>query len=495
MKPTLFVYITNLEQINALFGLDRQRNIEDMARYFSLFVLVLFSFSRIYAQSPQTYVLKKPGTLKKMMKGNEGATSLSINGVFNENDLKYITSLQNLKVLDIRNASLSPKARLSKLKEDKHFHILILDTLKCPEGYEYNKWQGDNYSNQKFSDGKHCFYSYHRIIYPRYFVVGNNTQVNFYKECPNNDYVGINFFPDVPYTEDKLNLSGTLYLKDAISVDDYFECPITRIVFSKKIKKLKRLAFYGCPNLTDVIFEDDTNVDIEEDAFPKEGMGINRRTALKRIRVPYGQIQKFVSLGFPKDIIIDKTPDIKLEVEVKVPGALAEQLANVDLRLIQSLKIKGILNEDDFRTINEMLSLERLDIKDVFVFVSVEEKKADAADVAFLLGMANEGQYQKDGNRQNYNLRKKVNERVKEAYDKTITCELPRNAFVGNPLLEYLRLPATLTNINMAGIGGSDGYSLSKMNRLKEIVMSKASAEEIPIKRIVNESKVQIKYY
>lgn len=468
-----------------MFGLDRQRNIEDMVRYFSLFVLVLLSFSQICAQSFQTYVLEKPGSLKKMMKGNEGTTNLSISGTFNEKDLKYITSLHNLKVLDIRNARLSPKAQLSKLREDKHNYILILDTLKCPEGFNYRV--RSNYSTQKFTDGMDCFYSYNRIIYPRYFVIGNNIQVNFYKKCPNNDYVGINIFPDVPITKDELNISGTLHLNDAISVDDYFShTDINCIVFSNKIKKIYRHAFYWCHELDEVIFEDDTNVDIEEDAF---------RMGIERIRVPYGQIQKFVSMGFPKDILIDKTPDIKLEVEVKEPGALAEQLVNVDLRLIQSLKIKGILNSDDFRTINEMLSLERLDIKDVFVFVSVEEKQADAAEVAFLLGMANLGQYQKDGNHHNYNLRKKVNERVKEAYDKTVTCELPRNAFVGNPLLEYLRLPATLTIINMAGIGGRDGYSLSKKNRLKEIVMSKASAEKIPIKRIVNESKVQIKYY
>ena len=460
-----------------------------MARLLSLFLLTLASICQSYAQSSNTYVLEKPGTLKKMMKGNEGATNLSIIGVFNENDLKHIKSLQNLKVLDIRNASLSPKAQLSKLREGKQSYILILDTLKCPEGTEFR------YSDQKFSDGKHCFYSYYYIIYPRYFVIGNNVQVNFYKEYPNNDYVGINIFPNVPSTKDKLNITGTLHLKDAISVDDYFDCPITRIVFSRKIKKIRRLAFYGCHKLTDVIFEDDTNVDIEEDAFPREGMGINERTRLRRIRVPYGQIQKFVSMGFPKDILIEKTPDIKIEVEVQTPGTLNEQLHKVDLRLIQALTIKGILNSDDFETINKMISLEKIDLKDAVVFVSIEEKKTDAANVASLLGIANEAQYRKDGNYQNYKMRRRVNEHVEQGYDKTITCELPRNAFIGNPLLECLQLPATLSNINRAGIGGSEGYSLSEKTRLKEIWISKASAEQIPIKRIVNESKVRIKYY
>lgn len=489
----------------ATFGLDWLRNIEDMVRLFSLVVLVLFNISQISAQSPQTYVLEKPGTLKKMMKGNEGATNISISGIFNENDLKYITSLQNLKVLDLRNANLSPKAQLSKLREDKHSYILILDTLKCPKETEFRSYTAEfSSSDQKFSDGKDCFYSYYRIFYPRYFVIGNNIQVNFYKECLNNDYVGINIFPDVPNTEDKLNLTGTLYLKDAISVDWYFReanvDSINCVVFSNKIKKIKKNAFYYFHRLDEVVFEDGTEVQIDERAFPREGMGINERTRLRRVRVPSGQIQKFVSLGFPEDIIIDKTPDIKLEVEVKTPGALAEQLANVDLRLIQSLRIKGILNSDDFKTINKMLSLERLDIKDAFVFVSIDEKKADAADVAFLLGMANEGQYQKDGNYQNYNLRNKVNERVKDSYDKTITCELPKNAFIGNPLLESLQLPATLTNINRAGIGGSEGYTLAGLARLKEIWISKASADKIPIERIVNPtnkyySKVPIKYY
>ena len=76
-------------------------------------------------------------------------------------------------------------------------------------------------------------------------MIGNNIQVNFYKECPNNDYVGINIFPDVPNTEDKLNLTGTLYLKDAISVDWYFReanvGSINCVVFSNKyVIKIKR---------------------------------------------------------------------------------------------------------------------------------------------------------------------------------------------------------------------------------------------------------------
>ena len=466
-----------------------------MARLLSLFLLTLVSICQISAQSSQTYVLEKPGSLKKMMKGNEGTTNLSISGTFNENDLKYITSLHNLKVLDIRNASLSPKAQLSKLREDKHNYILILDTLKCPEGFNYRNF----YSDQKFSDGKDCFYSYYCIIYPRYFVIGDNVQVNFYKECPNNDYVGINIFPHVPNTEDKLNLTGTLYLKDAISVDWYFrEAEVDNIncvVFSNKIKEIKENAFYNFHRLDEVVFEDGTEVQIDKRAFPTEGYGINERTRLRRVRVPHGQIQKFVSLGIPQDIIIDKTPDIKLEVEVKVAGTLAEQLRKADLRLIQALTIKGLLNSDDFETINKMISLKELDLKDAVVFVSVGEKKADAETVASLLGMANEAQYQKDGNYQNYKTRKKVNERVKDAYDKTVTCELPRNAFTGNPLLETLKLPTTLTKINMAGIGGSDGYTLSRMRHLKEVWMSKLSEMKIPIKKILGYSEVQINIY
>jgi len=466
-----------------------------MARLLSLFLLTLVSISQICAQSTHTYVLEKPGILQKLMKGNEGVTNLSISGVFNEKDLKFITSLKNLKVLDIRKANLSPKARLKTLIEGNNKYTIILDTLKCSIRFNYLDFS--NSSNQKLSDGKDCFYSYHRIIYPRYFVVGNDTQVNFYKESPKNDYAGINIFPNKPYTvEDKLKVSGTLYLKDAISVGEYFDSnDITRVVFSKKIRIIDKNAFWWCDNLNEVIFEDDTNVSIDEYAFPKEGHSPYGEIKLKRIRVPYGKIQEFVSMGFPKNILIDKTPDIKLEVEVQTPGSLAEQLGKVDLRLIQALTIKGILNSDDFDTINKMINLEQIDIKNAFVFVSIEEKKADAKIVASLLGMANEGQYQKDGKYQNYETRKKINERVEQGYDKTITCELPRNAFMGNPLLECLRLPATLTNINMAGIGGSNGYSLSKIKYLKEIWISKTSAEKIPMKRIVNESKVQIRFY
>ena len=196
----------------------------------------------------------------------------------------------------------------------------------------------------------------------------------------------------------------------------------------------------------------------------------------------------------PRGIL--KSENVKLVIEVKKAGTLLEQLPEViGLSTIKSLTIKGILNSNDFNTINKMKNLEELDLKDVVVFVPVEEKKADAEAVSSLLGMANEAQYRKDGNYQNYKTRKRVNERVKDAYDKNVTCELPRNAFIGNPQLESLKLPATLSIINRAGIGGSEGYSLSEKKRLKEIWISKASAEKIPIKRIVNESTVQIRYY
>ena len=461
------------------------------------------------AQSTNVYVLEKPGTLKKMMKGNEKLTSLTINGIFNEKDLKYISTLHNLKVLDLSNATLSPNADLRELsgvgvnrggglnilmrgffgvgadrkRKSNDRIMLLLDTLKCPKGHIESE-------ALKFPDWKICFYSYYHIFYPRYVVTGDDICINYFKESPNNDYSGINVFPSIPYSsiKDELKITGTLYLKDAISVGDYFSnTMITRVVFSNKIQKIEPFAFRSCYKLEDVIFEDNTNIDIRVDDFPKDRP--------IRIRVPYGQIQKFVYLGFPESILIDKTPDIKLEVDVKTPGTLAKELDLVDIRLIQALTIKGILNTEDFKIINEMISLERLDLKDAIVFVSVAEKKADAADVAFLLGMANEAQYQKDGNYQNYKLRNEVNKRVEQGYDNTFSCELPRNAFLGNPLIESIKLPATLININRAGIGGSEGFSLSRKDHLKEIWISKASAETVPINRIVDETKVQIRFY
>ncbi len=444
----------------------------------------------VVAQTHKECVLDKPGTLKKSMKGNENVTSLTVSGSFNEKDLLYIYSLSNLKVLDLKNAKISEKTDWAKLLvyRDK----MSLDTLKISAGYNLR----ESRSRLKFPDGKSCFYSYYYIFNPRYLVDNNLVSINYYKEVPNNIYCGINIFPRVPLAKEEIKISGTLYLNDAISVNDYFSnTDITRIVFSKKIRKIEKHAFLWCHKLSDIIFEDSTNVEIDKDVFPTRGIGINERTIIGRIRVPHGQIKKFESMGFPKSILIDKNPDIKLEIEVKTPGSLAKQLDKVDLRLIQSLKISGILNSDDFKTINEMISLEKLDIKDAIVFVSIAQKKADAEAVSSLLGMANEAQFQKDGNYQNYKIRKRVNDRVEQGYDKTITCELPRNAFLGNPLLECLQLPISLTNINRAGIGGSEGYSLSGKSRLKELWISRASAERIPIKRIVDESKVQIRYY
>ena len=200
--------------------------------------------------------------------------------------------------------------------------------------------------------------------------------------------------------------------------------------------------------------------------------------------------------GVELPMSIQRNENVNLVLEVKTPGTLFEQLPEIiGLGAIKSLTIKGILNSEDFSTINKMKNLKELDLSDAVVFVSIEEKKADAENVAFLLGIANEGQYQKDGNYQNYKLRDKLNDRVKDAYDQTVTCELPRNAFIGNPLLETLKLPTTLTKINMAGIGGSDGYTLSRMRHLKEVWMSKLSEMKIPIKKILGYSEVQIYIY
>lgn len=304
------------------------------------------------------------------------------------------------------------------------------------------------------------------------------------------------------YVHDKKFRNVSLSFRNAISLDGeenglcgfFAGSDIKEIIFSPHIKKIGKGAFRDCKYLERVVLHDGClNVDIDPDAFA----GCD---ALKTIKVPDGKAQDYINRGLSADLIVDEespihTQEKSMTIVVQEAGSLAKELGDMDLQLIKSLKIRGFLNTTDFSVINKMTNLEVIDLKDTYTYIPLSEKQKEASLAADLFGMASEAQYQKDGNSTNYNIRKDIGKHLGKIDESSIPCELPRNAFKGNSKLKCLKLPSNLANITRGGIGGSEGYWLSKIWNLEEVWLSESSLKTIPIKLIFNTDIIQIKYY
>ena len=148
-----------------------------------------------------------------------------------------------------------------------------------------------------------------------------------------------------------------------------------------------------------------------------------------------------------------KIPDLALTLEVKKPGDLGRMLKSNQVPQIVKLKIVGTLSFSDMETIGRMISLEELDLSEAVVNETPADKTSDAELAMLQFQLANEGQYQKDGNSEAYKLRAKMADKIEKAIEEekskpsSTICQLPDNAFVNLPFLKKLFLPATLTEI------------------------------------------------
>jgi hypothetical protein len=413
-----------------------------------------------------TVHLEKAGKLKSMIKDASQITRLNVTGEVNTNDVDFMKSLPKLKTLDVSNTTQKWNFDESKLKT-----VTQLDTLYIPTSSSFCSYK--YYVNVDMLFWK---------ISAKYYVANNVLYIREFKSA--NSYPGIGGFP---HNDDKtLNITGTLDLTDAVHVSTYFnKTNIQRVIFSSKLKEIDAYAFLDCDKLVDVVFGESQGIKTEWSSFPK---------TIKRIIIPEGltygrysnNLYDYSDYGA---VILKKIPDLALTLEVKKPGDLGRMLKSNQVPQIVKLKIVGTLSFSDMETIGRMISLEELDLSEAVVNETPADKTSDAELAMLQFQLANEGQYQKDGNSEAYKLRAKMADKIEKAIEEekskpgSTICRLPDKAFVKLPFLKKLYLPATLKEIQSPKI--------TESTFLEEIWCSMKTAGHLRLQA----SGVTIKYY
>ena len=413
-----------------------------------------------------TVHLEKAGKLKSMIKDASQITRLNVTGEVNTNDVDFMKSLPKLKTLDVSNTTQKWNFDESKLKT-----VTQLDTLYIPTSSSFCSYK--YYVNVDMLFWK---------ISAKYYVANNVLYIREFKSA--NSYPGIGGFP---HNDDKtLNITGTLDLTDAVHVSTYFnKTNIQRVIFSSKLKEIDAYAFLDCDKLVDVVFGESQGIKTEWSSFPK---------TIKRIIIPEGltygrysnNLYDYSDYGA---VILKKIPDLALTLEVKKPGDLGRMLKSNQVPQIVKLKIVGTLSFSDMETIGRMISLEELDLSEAVVNETPADKTSDAELAMLQFQLANEGQYQKDGNSEAYKLRAKMADKIEKAIEEekskpgSTICRLPDKAFVKLPFLKKLYLPATLKEIQSPKI--------TESTFLEEIWCSMKTAGHLRLQ----DNGVALKYY
>ena len=145
-----------------------------------------------------------------------------------------------------------------------------------------------------------------------------------------------------------------------------------------------------------------------------------------------------------------------------------------------------------------MRNLALLDLSEAVVCMSESDLQREIQEyqhVSEMIGIASEAQYRKDRNRQNYRVRKEIENSLDKGIESMKNeqlpniCEMPKGAFRGLPFLKVIVLPKTLSKIQLS----SEKFVDSK--RLEVIWVSKEMANKLPLERLKRETDAEIKFY
>ena len=426
----------------------------------------------------------KEGKLKSMIKDGDNIVKLTIIGPINEKDIETAKNLPNIKSLDFSGVSNSSMS-FELFDKNKFKKYCVLDTLYLPNCIKIENDAGKAYWN----------------IMPK-FVVSEGISYIYSNFADRRDFSDIQGFPNYNYAITGTNIIApdTLYLTNAVKVNNFFSnCGnIRKVVFGKNLRYIADGAF-RINGLEELYFADGSQPIIDKGAFNQSTDFYGNHTTLKRIRVPKGYVSYFEDMGFPKEILVDSDPNKGFNVAIEQPGTLINYFDEDQLKIVAGLKIKGVMDFSDIRTIRQMKNLSLLDLSEAVVSMSKADHQREIQEyqhVSEMIGIASEAQYRKDRNRQNYRVRKEIDNFLDKGIESMKNeqlpniCEMPKGAFLGLPFLKVIVLPKTLSKIQL-----SSETKFVDSKHLEVIWVSKEMANKLPLERLKRETDAEIKLY
>lgn len=425
----------------------------------------------------------KEGKLKSMIKEGDNIVKLTVIGPINEKDIETAKDLPNIKCLDFSSVSNSSMS-FELFDKNKLKKYCVLDTLYLPNCIKIDN-AGVAYWN----------------IMPK-FVVSEGISYIYSNFADRRDFSDIQGFPNYNYVISGTNIivPDTLYLTNAVRVNNFFSnCGnIRKVVFGKNLRYIADWAF-RINGLEEVYFADGSRPIIDKGAFNQSTDFYGNHSTLKRIRVPKGYISYFEDMGFPKEILVDSDPNKGFNVAIEQPGTLKNYFEENQLKIVAGLKIKGVMDFSDIQTIRQMRNLALLDLSEAIVCMSENDLQREIQEhqhVSEMIGIASEAQYRKDRNRQNYKVRREIENFLDKGIESMNNeqlpniCEMPKGAFLGLPFLKVIVLPKTLSKIQL-----SSEKKFVDSKRLEVIWVSKEMANKLPLERLKRETDAEIKFY
>lgn len=309
-----------------------------------------------------------------------------------------------------------------------------------------------------------------------------------------NDYSGIQGFPELFRYNPHLSLAGTLKLPDVIIINKgYFnQSGIERLILSPNIKRVGEMAFYKCNNLKEIIFpEGCSDITIDKDAFagcsnlekivfPESCTNITiDKTAfrecknLAKVIVPKGKIAEFANMmQLTESVFDDGSFILEYSIEVEKPGTILGKLPLDKLNGICSLKIVGILDENDIEVLKDCIHLKQLDLSNAYTTISDALQKKRNANSAFLRGMIqtigklsqekyDNGEMSTIDNLQ-VQLFAEIVKGSSNVNEASVGCVIPTGSFSGMKSLETVILPVRASII--------ESKAFQDCSNLKEVI-------------------------
>ena len=447
-----------------------------------VFLSVLFALPGS-AQTTINAVNKKPGKLHKVIKKKDKnfIYSLKVEGTINPKDLSYITSLPNLRSLDLSGATaVNIDSRERYITEITGFFTKCF-YLEASYIHGGNlRMHLDTLALASLSELKNPAVS----LFDPDFIKINSPAGLILNRCPkdmktldgvtdilNGAFANIStirsitipatvaYIPDYCFygckSLDTVNIKGNV---ETIGKCAFAGTSIKSITLPASVKTIWFNSFDG----GDIKLLAQTPPEIntsEGDSYQNQSEKLRKWT----VEVPQGAYYRYNGNDmWKKTTLKENGAKRKYIITMEKPGTIMSKTPTFPWIFVDTLVIKGFLYDTDMNIMKKMTSLKYVDLSDAYISESPETKAENKRHrealnaVAKLIGVAGEMAY-KDGKMStpSYLMAKSISEmesaEIKEADE---NCFIPAESFEGLKQLETVKMPRRAVSIGSRAFAG-----------------------------------------